>query len=117
MSKHFSTLTISNEPANKDIIFQHVIYELIRHKDLKMRAKTGFHEKRVFFHIVVSAYSMYFDFVKTGLNQKYNYFIDTFDLQFQKWVGLINPTRHNICKYMQNDQLGSKVPTNQVIVC
>ena len=32
---------------------------------------------------------MYFDNVRTGLNQKYKLFIDTFYIKAPKWVGLI----------------------------
>ena len=35
------------------------------------------------------AYSFYFEIVKTGINQKYDFSIETFDLQGPKWVCLI----------------------------
>ena len=67
----------------------YVLYEFKRQKDLKRKATTGFNNKIVYFLTECSAYGMFFDFVKTGLNPKYNFFIDTIDLQFPKWVGLI----------------------------
>ena len=67
----------------------YVLYEFNRQKDLKRKATTGFNNKIVYFLTECLAYGMFFAFVKTGLNPKYNFFIYTFELQFPKWVCLI----------------------------
>ena len=54
-----------------------------------MRAKQGFNEKIVSFLSVFSAYSLHFIILKSGPNQKYDFFIDNFNIQASKWVGLI----------------------------
>jgi hypothetical protein len=38
----FSNIVRFNEPDNEHIMFQHVTYELLRHKNLQRRAKKGF---------------------------------------------------------------------------
>jgi hypothetical protein len=38
---------------------------------------------------VLSAYSIHFNILKSGPNQKYNLFIDNLNLRAIKWVGLI----------------------------
>ena len=38
---------------------------------------------------VISAYSIHFTILKSGSNQDFNFFIDNFNLQAPKWVGLI----------------------------
>ena len=77
------------EPGNYYIIIQHVIYEVYRKKDLKMRAKKGFNGKIMCFFSVFSAYSTHFNILKSGPNQKYNFFMDNFNLDGPKWVGII----------------------------
>ena len=52
-------------------------------------AKKGFKEKIVQILSVFSAYSIQINILKSGPNQKYNLFIDKFNLQALKWVGLI----------------------------
>ena len=52
-------------------------------------SKKGFNEEIQYIISVFLAYSTYFDIVKTGRNQKYNFCTDTFDLRVPKWVGLI----------------------------
>ena len=82
-------MTISNEPDNKPLIFQHVIYELLRHNDLKRTAKKGFNEKIARILCVFSAFYIHFNMLKSDPNQTYDFFIDNFNIQASKWVGLI----------------------------
>ena len=46
-------------------------------------------KKKLHFLSVFSASSIHFINFKTGPNQKYNFFIDNFNLQAPKWVGSI----------------------------
>ena len=86
------------ELDNKHLIFQHVIYELLRHKDLKRRANKGFNEQILDILSVISAYSIHFNILKSGLNQKYIFFINEFNLKAPKWVGLIEEEKNTpIC--------------------
>jgi hypothetical protein len=70
--EHYQTSTILYEPENKHLIFQHMIYEPLRHNDLKTRENKGFIEKILHLLSVFSAYSMHFHILKSGPNQKYN---------------------------------------------
>jgi hypothetical protein len=50
-----------------------VIYEVLRRKDLKIKAKNGCNEKIMQFFSVFSAYFTHFNILKSGQNQKYKY--------------------------------------------
>jgi hypothetical protein len=67
-------LSISNEPDNKHFIFQHVIYEFLRNKNLQRRANKDTMKIIVHFLSVFSAYSIHFNILKSGSNQTYNFF-------------------------------------------
>ena len=82
-------MTISNEPDNKHILNQLVMYELSGHNKLHRRAKKGFKDKIGRILSVISAYSIQINILKNGPNQKYNIFIDNFSQPALKWVGLI----------------------------
>jgi hypothetical protein len=82
-------LTIFNEPDNKHILLQHVMYELFGHTDLQIRAKKGYKEKIVWIFSVFLTYCIQINVLKGGPNRKYNLLTDMFNLGALKWVGPI----------------------------
>jgi hypothetical protein len=72
------------------------MYELLGHKTCKEEQKMDLKREKMWFLSVFSAYSKQINILKSGPDQKYNLFIDNFNLQALKWVGLIEKRHHLI---------------------